>query len=50
MWIVDLKEKVIEVHEKPEGEAYTVKKTYGIAEVLTSNHVAQLSVSRVIRK
>lgn len=49
VWIVDLKEKSIEVYEKPKGEGYTSKKVFGINDVLKSSFVEQLAVSRVIK-
>jgi len=49
-WIVDLKQKVIEVHQKPVGDNYTVEATYKIIDTLTSMVIEKLAVNRVIKK
>ncbi len=49
VWVVDLKEKVIEVYKNPKGEAYTSKKIFGLNDVLKSSFVEQLAVNRVIK-
>ena len=49
-WIVDLKEKIIEVHQNPEGDAYTTKAIFKITDVLTSSIIKKLAVHRVIKK
>lgn len=48
-WIVDLKDKTIEVYEGPKGEAYTSRKVFGINDILTSSFVKELAVNRVIK-
>ena len=48
-WIVDLKEKIIEVYQEPVGEAYTVKNTFKITDKLTAKYIEQLGVNRVIK-
>jgi len=48
-WIIDLKEKVIEVYEQPLGKKYEVKNTFGIADILTSSFIEKLVVNRVIK-
>lgn len=48
-WIVDLKEKVIEVHEKPEGDKYTSKKTFKQTDSIETQLIKKLAVNRVIK-
>ena len=49
VWVVDLKEKTIEVYEGPKGESYTSIKIFGLNDVLKSSFVEQLAVNRVIK-
>ncbi len=49
-WIVDLKKKIIEIHQKPVGDSYTTKTTYKMTDTLTSNVVEKLAVNRIIKK
>ena len=49
VWIVDLKEKKIEVYEHPKKEEYTSKKVFGLNDVLESSFVKHLAVNRVIK-
>jgi len=49
-WIVDLKKKVIEIHQKPVGDSYTTKTTYKMTDTLTSNIIEKLAVNRIIKK
>jgi len=49
VWIVDLKEKTIEVYEQPRGEEYLSKNVFGLNDILTSSFVEQLAVNRVIK-
>ncbi len=48
-WIVDLKEKTIEVYKEPKGETYTSKRVFGINDILTSSFVKELTVNRVLK-
>jgi len=48
-WIVDLKEKLIEVYEKPEGDKYTSKKTFKQTDIIETPLIEKLAVNRVIK-
>lgn len=49
-WIIDLKNKTIEVYELPKGEVYKSKKTYAIEDILESNFIKKLAVKRIIKQ
>lgn len=49
VWIVDLKDKVIEVYQKPIKNTYETKAIFSTDEKLTSSVVQPLAVKRVIR-
>ena len=48
-WIVDLKEKVVEVYEKPVGEKYLSKNIFNPSEIIASGFIDKLAVNRVIK-
>ena len=49
-WIIDLKEKIIEVYEQPVGDKYAKKNSFGLTDTLTSSFIEKLAVSRIIKK